>query len=168
MTPEQQREEISKAYTAAIAAHCGFKLGTWSQDDDCLDVTIGAAGALGGGTLAGPKLDLQLKCSSDQRHVHDEHISWSLKRAHYDRLCHDSHTPMLLVILMLPEDTGAWISYSNEQLIMRRCAYWANLHGRDPIPGDEGSATIHVPKHNLFCPDSLRAMMTKISRGEPL
>jgi len=43
VTPNQQREELSKAYVAAVAARCGFKLGTWNQDDDCLDVTIGAA-----------------------------------------------------------------------------------------------------------------------------
>ncbi|PRQ09795.1 DUF4365 domain-containing protein [Enhygromyxa salina] len=168
MTPNQQREEISKAYIAAIAARCGYKLGTWSQDDDCLDVTIGVAGVLGGGTLAGPKIDLQLKCSSDQRHVHDQHIAWSLERAHYDRLRHDCHTPILLVVLMLPADEHEWISYSNEELIMRRCAYWEHLHGRLPLVGDAATTTIHIPRTNLFCPDSLRSMMTRISRGDAL
>ncbi len=52
MTPNRQREEISKAYVAAVAARCGFKLGEWSQDDGCLDSTIAAAGVLGGGTLS--------------------------------------------------------------------------------------------------------------------
>jgi hypothetical protein len=168
MTPDQQREEISKAYVAAIVARCGYKLGTWSQDDDCLDVTVGAAGVLGSGTLAGPKIDLQLKCSNDQRHIHDEHIAWSLPRAHYDRLRHDSHTPILLIVLMLPADEHEWISYSHEQLILRRCAYWENLHGRAALAGEAASTTLHIPKNNLFCPQSLRSMMTRISQGDTL
>lgn len=31
MTPEQQKEEISKAYVHAVAARSGFAAGLWSQ-----------------------------------------------------------------------------------------------------------------------------------------
>jgi hypothetical protein len=167
MTPEQQREELSKAYVAALAARCGFKLGTWSQDGDCLDVTIGAP-SVGVGTLARPKLDLQLKSSSDPSHVHNEHISWSLKRAHYDHLRQESHVPILLVVLVLPAESSDWLSHSPEELVMRRCAYWENLRGREPISGNAGSTTLHIPKANLFSPKNLEAMMAKIRRGEAL
>jgi hypothetical protein len=47
MTPKQQREEISKAYVHAVAARCGYKVGTWSQDAGCIDVSIAASGILG-------------------------------------------------------------------------------------------------------------------------
>jgi hypothetical protein len=37
MTPEQHKEEISKAYLYAVAARCAFKVGTWTQDSGGLD-----------------------------------------------------------------------------------------------------------------------------------
>jgi hypothetical protein len=81
VTPKQRKEELSKAYLAALAARLGFKLGSWSQDDDCIDVTIGAAGKLGGGTLSSPKLDIQLKCTSNPAQERDDavvhHRQWS-------------------------------------------------------------------------------------------
>jgi hypothetical protein len=168
VTPNQQREELSKAYVAAVAARCGFKLGTWSQDDDCLDVTIGAAGVLGGGTLAGPKLDIQLKASSDPGHVHPEHVSWSLSRQHYDILRGKTCSPRILVVLVLPTDEDEWVHHSADSLILRRCAYWESLHGREPIDGLEESTTIHIPKTNVFSPSTLQRLMEKVSREEAL
>lgn len=106
MTPNQQLEELSEAYVTAVAASCGFKIGSWSQDDDCLDLTIGAPGVLGGGTLRSPKIDVQLKCSSDPRHEHKEHLVWSLRRDHYDKLRAPSLVPHLLVVVMLPADAN--------------------------------------------------------------
>jgi hypothetical protein len=166
VTPNQQREELSKAYVAAVAARCGFKLGTWSQDDDCLDVTIGAAGILGGGTLAGPKLDIQLKASSDPRHVLPEHISWSLRREHYDLLRGRACSPRILVVLVLPEEEGEWMHHTADSLILRRCAYWESLRGRGPIDGPQESTTVHVPKTNVFSPSTLQRLMEKVSREE--
>ncbi|MCX4241639.1 DUF4365 domain-containing protein [Paraliomyxa miuraensis] len=168
MTPEQQREELSKAYVAAIAARCGFKLGVWSQDDDCLDVTIGSAGVLGGGILAGPKLDLQLKSSSDQRHVHDDYISWSLSRSHYDKLRSDACSPRILVVLMLPKEELEWVRHSPESLVLRRCAYWDSLHGRGPIEDTRDSTTVRIPKQKVLSPTALHSLMVKVSRKEPL
>lgn len=168
MTPQQRQEELSKAYVAAVAARCGFKLGVWSQDDDCLDVTIGTAGVLGGGMLAGPKLDLQLKASSDQRHVHDEHIAWSLPRKHYDQLRSDACAPRILVVLLLPTDEDDWVRHSPEALILRRCAYWDSLHGRAPLEGSTDSTTVHIPRSQVFSPETLNALMVKVSRKEAL
>ena len=79
MTPEQQQEEISRAYVHAVAARYGFKIGSWSVDDDCLDITIGCAGALGGGTIASPKIDLQLKCTTQQHLIKKTYVSWQLE-----------------------------------------------------------------------------------------
>jgi hypothetical protein len=168
VTPKQQREELSKAYVAAVAARCGFKLGVWSQDDDCLDVTVGAAGVLGGGTLAGPKLDLQLKASNDPSHVHSEHISWSLSRDHYDILRGKALSPRILVVLVLPVKEDDWLHHSAESLILRRCAYWESLRGRDAIEGLAGSTTVHIPRTNIFSPLTLRELMEKVSREELL
>jgi hypothetical protein len=75
VTPEQRKEELSRAYLHAVAAKCGFALGNWTQDQSCIDVTVGAAGVLGGGSLADPKLDVQLKCTANQTLVRSDHVA---------------------------------------------------------------------------------------------
>lgn len=165
MTPEQQKEEISRAYVYAIAACCGFAVSNWSQDQGCVDVSIGASGALGGGTLEDPRIDLQLKCTSDARHLHEEHITWQLSRAHYDKLRARSSSPKLLVVLVLPEREAEWMEHGIESLTIRRCAWWLSLSGMPPITTE--SKNLHLPRTNVFSPEQLKSMMERVSRGEP-
>jgi hypothetical protein len=131
MTPKQQREEISKAYVHAVAARCGYKVGTWSQDAGCIDVSIAASGILGAGIHSDPQLDLQLKATDDPRHVlRDGRVTFTLPRAHYDRLVAPRSIPKVLVVLVLPEDASLWVSHTAEQLVLRRCAWWRRMASR--------------------------------------
>ncbi|MDY7229403.1 DUF4365 domain-containing protein [Hyalangium rubrum] len=166
MTREQQKEEISKAYVHAVAARCGFAVGQWSQDQGCVDVSIGASGALGGGTLEDPRIDLQLKCTSDAGHVREDHIAWQLSRSHYDKLRARSSVPKLLVVLVLPEREAEWMRHSVEALIIKRCAYWLSMSGMPAVSSE--SRVVQLPRTNLFSPEQLNAMMERVSRGEPL
>lgn len=167
MTPNQRREKLSRAYVAAVAARCGFKLGTWSQDDDGLDVTIGAAGVLGGGTLAGPKLDVQLKCSSDGRRDRGDAVVWQLRRVDYESLRAPACAPRVLVVLMLPGDEDHWVEHTPESLILRRCAYWRALRDAPVLDGDAESVRVEIPKSSVFSPPALAQIMERISGGEP-
>ena len=166
MTPEQRKEELSRAYVHAVAARCGFAVGSWSQDQGCVDVSIGAGSALGGGTLEDPRLDLQLKCTSDVRHQTEDHIVWKLSRVHYDKLRARSSIPKLLVVLVLPGTEPEWMEHSPEALVIRRCAYWLSMVGMPPITTE--SKVVHLPRTHVFSPEQLRSMMERVSRGEPL
>jgi hypothetical protein len=166
MTPEQQREEFSKAYVAAVAARAGCKLGSWSQDSGCLDVTVGTASAFGGG-LAAPKLDLQLKASAKHRPVSEGLLGWSLKRPHFDILRRRTQVPHILVALVLPEHEDEWMVQSEHELSIRRCAYWVHLLGEPPIAADTGkSTTIRIPESQVFSPITLLALLERSGRGE--
>ena len=46
MTEEQQKEELSRAYVLAVAAKAGFSCTTPRVDDDSVDLTVMARGAL--------------------------------------------------------------------------------------------------------------------------
>ncbi len=166
MTPEQRQEELSRAYLHAVAAKCGFALGNWTQDQSCIDVTVGAAGVLGGGSLADPKLDVQLKCTANQTLIRQDHVALQLTRPQYERLIAKSFVPKILVVLVLPEDEGQWVIHSPEQLMLRRCAYYKVTTG---LPGIAAESTVlHVPLVNVFSPDALRAMLGRLSRAEAL
>ena len=118
--------------------------------------------------MTGPKLDLQLKASTDQQHDHDEHVAWSLPRAHYDKLRSNSMAPRLLVVLMLPEKLEDAVVHTVEHLLVRRCAYWICLKGQPAITGSAKSTTVHIDKKNVFSPDALAEMMEKASREEDI
>ena len=164
MTPEQRQEELSRAYLHAVAAKCGFALGSWTQDQSCIDVTVGVVGVLGGGTLADPKLDVQLKCTANQSLIKEDHVALQVKRQHYDRLIARASVPKVLVVLVLPEQEGEWVVHSHEQLLLRRCAYYLVTTG---LPGITTESTVvHVPLVNVLSPDAMTAMLERLSRGE--
>jgi hypothetical protein len=169
MTPEQQKEEISKAYVYAVAASCGYKIGNWTVDDGRLDTTIGSSGLLGGGTLASPKLDLQLKCSNDQSILHSDFVSWTLSREHYDDLRRRASDPHLLVVLTLPEKEAEWIECTPQQLIIRRCAFWVKMTGMPEITdAAQKNKSVRLPHTQVFSPVQLKGLMEKLSREEEI
>lgn len=165
MTPEQRMEELSKTYLFAVSAACGYAVAHWSQDQDCIDATLGAPGVLGGGHFADPKLDVQLKSTSNPALLRDEHVALQLPRKQYERLARRSFAPKLLVVLVLPVDEPTWVEVTAEHLLLRRCAYFLHASALEPITTD--SKVVHVPFTQRFTPDALRAMMERVSRGEP-
>lgn len=163
MTPEQQKEEISKAYVHAVAAACGYSIAAWSQDHGCVDTTVGAASAIGAGHLTRPKVDIQIKASTQEAVDHNEFVTCTLDVAHYDSLRAKAQIPHILVVLLLPKDIGQAVEHSVQQLMIRRCAYWVKMTGMPDATGDK--KTVRIPKINVFSPDALRDMLTKISQG---
>jgi hypothetical protein len=165
MTPQQLQEEISKAYLHAVAAKCGFSVASWSQDHGCVDTTVGAASPVGGGYLYRPKVDVQLKATTRAGVEHDDFVSWTLDIEHYDSLRARAHTPHLLVVLLLPDDISESVEHTIDHLLIRRCAYWVNMTGMKAAPGKAKSKTIRLPKINLFSPEALQGILTRISGG---
>jgi hypothetical protein len=162
MTPEQQKEELSKAYVHAIAARNRFKLREWAVDDGCVDVTVAAGGPLGGGKYDDPRIDLQLKCTSRATVVKKDCIAWPLKRAHYEKLVASKIIPHLLVVLVLPPREEDWLEHSVDELILRRCAYWVKMTGMPAI--STPTTTVRLPRTNHFSPRQLKALLTTFSR----
>ena len=168
MTPEQRQEEIMKAYIQAIAAKCSVAVSDWTQDQGCVDCTLGAASSVGGGRLARPKVDLQMKATTQQKRVeHAEYISWPLKISHYDQMRAPSPIPMVLAVLLLPAAVETSVEHTLEHILIRRCAFWVNMVGMPAVP-EQDSKTVHLPKENVFSPDALTLMLDKVSRGEQL
>jgi len=167
MTPKQQREEISKAYVHAVAARCGFKVGNWSQDAGCIDVSIAATGIVGAGTFIDPQVDLQLKASDDPRHIlQDGRVACTIRHAHHEQLVAARSIPKLLVVLVLPTDAEQWITHTPESLILRRCAWWKRMTGEPSLsPSREGYVTVHLPQSQHFSPQGLQDLMQRVSMG---
>lgn len=78
-----------------------------------------------------------------------------------------SLVPRILVVFTLPEDERQWLTFTEESLILRRCAYWLSLRGAPPTP-NETSQTVRLSRGRTFDLDTLRDLLRKVAREEEL
>lgn len=158
LTSADREEALSRAYVDAVAAGAGYIVATMNFDRDGIDVEIRAGGALR------PCLDLQLKATINLGEANGGEFRFPLKRRNYDLLRLPTMVPRLLVVLSLPADESEWLSVTAEQLILRRCAFWANLTGL-PETVNKDSDTVSILEKNLFDVEGLKALMKDASNG---
>lgn len=160
----QQKEQFSVAYLRAVAAAAGVTLSRADVDDDSIDwgvVAPGGAGAL----PARPRVELQLKCTS-QDVMHQDHLAYALPLKNYNDLrLIDLVVPRILVVVVVPDAVADWLVQTEDQLVVRRCAYWVSLRGR-PDVDNEHSVTVHVPRQQILRPESLQEILSGIQAGQ--
>jgi len=165
MDISQRKEQFSRAYVHAVATVAGFSLYRPDVDDDSIDLTI--AGRGGQGIPRPPRIEIQLKCTSKDR-LRSQHLVYPLKRKNYDDLRPlDLVVPRLLVVMTVPDVESEWLHQSEEELSLRRCAYWSSLRGLDEMKNVR-SISIRLPRRNVFSVEGLRSLMKRAGDKEPL
>jgi hypothetical protein len=163
MDLSQQKEQFSFAYVRAVAAAAGFGVSEPSVDDDSIDLMIASRSTTG--TVKRPRLELQVKCTEGEA-LADESFSYPLKIKNYDDLRDpDVLVPRVLVVVKVPAEVDQWAASSDEELILRRCGYWASLRGMDATE-NKATVSISVRREDRFTVDGLRAMMQRIEQKE--
>lgn len=112
-------------------------------------------------------LDFQLKASVNWE-IADNHVVYDLEAKTYTdmvrRRDQEGAIPLILILLCLPDERELWLSISEEMLIMKKCCYWHLITGE---PSDNTSTVrIKIPTSNLFCPDALNELLSKVEEGE--
>jgi hypothetical protein len=159
---DQRKEQFSRAYVKALAAVTGFAWSVPSVDDDSVDLILSKKG--GNGTCLSPRLEPQLKCTSDPAPTEPE-FSFSLKMKNYNELrLKRVMVPRILVVVFVPTELNDWLKHSETELAMRRCAYWFSLRGM-PVSTNAISQTVRMQKSQTFNVDSLDQIMQRISEG---
>ena len=151
-------EQLSRAYVQALAAGAGYTTSTPSLDRDSVDLEIHAGGA------RRPKLDLQLKATTDLGPEIENAYWFSLKVKNYNDLRVETLVPRILVVLVLPKSEDKWLTVTAEELILRRCAYWKSLAGA-PETTNRSSVAVSVPIGNRFDIHALRSLMDRARTG---
>jgi hypothetical protein len=72
--------------------------------------------------------------------------------------------PRILVVLALPESEDKWLSVTAQELILRRCAYWASL-ACEPETENKSSIAVSLPMGNRFDIGALRSLMDRARTG---
>lgn len=156
-----QKEQFSLAYVHAVASVAGFSLFSFNVDDDSIDIGIGATGYVG--AVRSPRIELQLKCT-ELVEGDDVSIKHKLKRKNYDDLRPtDLHVPRFLVVTRVPDDTSQWLTHTEEELVLRRCAYWVSLRGEPDR--DQQSITVTLPRNNVFDVAGLTRLVESVGKG---
>lgn len=163
MDSNKQKEQFGNAFVVAVAAAAGFVTGKWDVDDDSVDWQIAAA--RGSGTLRSPRVELQLKCTTNANIV-DGSIHFPLPAKNYEDLIPENlSVPRILVVVVVPKQLSDWITLSDESLILRNCAYWTSLRGLTPSE-NEFSVTVDIPLIQRFDVCALGGIMERIRAGE--
>lgn len=110
-------------------------------------------------------IDVQLKCTSQAINIADDHIKWRLPKDHYNKLRATRHyNHRILVVCTAPLDFESWLNVSDDEMVLKGCGYWQNLHGWPEISA--ASKTVKVPKARPFNVEQLLGMLKRIGEGE--
>jgi hypothetical protein len=142
---------------------CG--VGSRHEDNNGVDARLTAWGPFpGGGYLTEVDINVQLKATIGLPTGDATHFSYFLQgKQRYDDLRSETvGTHRILVVLFLPKNAEEWLSHSEDELVLRRCAYWVSLRGA-PATSNSSGVTVKLPKKQLFDPQGLAALAARIS-----
>ncbi|KLU25816.1 hypothetical protein EOS_13120 [Caballeronia mineralivorans PML1(12)] len=165
-----RESELSYAYLHAIASHAGVNCKTSNRHDDNAGIDAVLTGwepFPNGGCLTEVDVKVQLKASVKTPFDDGESLSYFLfGTQQYDDLRRVTHaSPQILAVLFLPPKAEDWLTHSQEQLVLRKCAYWVSLRGAPPTNNHAG-VTVRIPKNQVFDGAGLMQLMASISRHE--
>jgi len=66
---------------------------------------------------------------------------------------------------VVPEDPADWLDLTEDRMIMRRCGYWTSLRGAAPT-NNKTSVTIEIPRLQVFSPEALQGIMSRLERRD--
>lgn len=162
------KEELSYAYIHAVASRAGFSCESVRKDRDSVDLHICGRGRLDEeSTVVSPQLAVQLKAHVLDP-VPDQSFDFRLRRKNYDDLrAPNPMIPRILVVFTMPRDPAAWVAISEDELVLRRCAYWCSLLGL-PDSRNEQYEGVRIDRKNVLNGQALRGLMVMASREQEI
>lgn len=169
ITQQHREEQLSRAYVNAVTAQAGHIF-------DRSEIDYGVDGALkhvknfnGRHSCSGHSIDVQLKATTTW-FERENQIVYDIEAKTYNDLIKRVNTPhgtpMILIVLCLPENQEDWLTVSHEQLILKRSCYWCCLSGTST--NNQKSRRIEIPKANLLDCTAISQLLQKVVDGETL
>ena len=167
MQTTQIKEDISISYISALCAYAGISYEIIRHDDDSTDGILRKRIFLDRGRKFEAGLRIQLKCTSSLSQYTDngDTIIYKLKAKNYNDLCLQSTTPIILGLLILPEDKEQWINWTKEELLIRGCMYWADFSLEAELSNKE-TVNVTISKKHVINAESLQKILERIAKEE--
>jgi hypothetical protein len=169
LTQQDIEAQLSYAYLHAVVSHAGFDCqhATPSQDKQGIDAIIAAYGSFPDSIKTQVTINVQLKATIEQPVDNGTHLSYFVKEIkRYDKL-RDNHCDpaRILVVLFLPPQHADWLSHSENELILKNCAYWVSLRNAPGSENDTGK-TVKIPKEQMLNVENLKTLVKRLAQGD--
>jgi hypothetical protein len=161
----QMQEALSRAYVRAVAARAGLICESISPDFG-FDLFLRSVQKHGKQYWdSGPQLDIQLK-STTWFDLRETEVVSDLEVRAYNLLRQVSRErpPCVLVLFVMPRDESLWLTQSEDELILRHCAYWMSFRGAAPTE-NETSIRVVIPRGNAFSVEGVQQLLAQMQRG---
>ena len=164
MDTAERKEELSMAYISALCAMAGISFDRQSHDDDSTDAIIKKLVTISDGRKCESVLRIQLKSTSSPSQYKDNEdgVTYTLKAKNYNDLRTVSTTPIILALLILPEDEGDWMTWTQEELMIKGKMYWQSFESSREIE-NKHSISVKIPKENYVNADTLLELLQKVA-----
>lgn len=159
MTEKVIMEELSKSFLETIANRQGYFNST--SRDYGTDLTIRKANLCPFRKrylTSGKAVDIQIKAVSQKyvKYLDDDSkdiIKYSLEVKNYNDLVvraneNGKFIPLILAVFVIPDDKLNWVTLSEEELIIRKCAFFYEIDPFATESGNKSAVTINIPKSN--------------------
>ena len=155
------KEDLSMSYLSTLCAKAGIAYERTIHDSDSTDATVAKIIKVGKESIRS-ELRVQLKAtsSSSQYHKSDTTITYKLKAKNYNDMCGQATTPIILCLLVLPEDPSEWVHWTQEELMLRGCMYWADFSDQPPTK-NESTITVELARQNMLNSEALDGLLRR-------
>lgn len=156
-------EDLSISYLRAVAAQAQVVFDLKHRDVNSKDAELSKTIETKDGPFPAD-LHVQLKSTYSSYVDLGAEISYPLKIKNYNDLRRKTTTPIILCLLILPQDKTAWVTQTPDELILRHCMYWISLKGY-PDTQNEDTISIKIPKTNILNKESLCNILNQIANN---
>lgn len=156
LTDNDRKEQLSRAYVAAIAAHSGFTVSIPVPDRDSIDIQVSS------GTSRRASVQFQLKATSSPDWIGND-LRFQLKQKNFNELALERQVPLLLAVMVLPSAEADWLSVSPDKLVLKRCVWWHSLI-REPQT-NQGSKQVVISGASVLDQSALIDLIDRSEKG---
>jgi hypothetical protein len=160
-----RQEQLSLAFVRMITYEAGCAVKTHDTDYDGVDITLTSSAQYA--VWYGAEFELQLKATTQQRYLRDDHLAWPMKRKPYQKLTKQNrYNRAYLGVLLLPPEAEKWLVVEPRRLIFEGRMFWEAASAFDQIADGVEEKTVHLPRSNVFDREQLLGIMKTIGDGE--
>jgi hypothetical protein len=161
MTENDIKEQLSNNYIKIIAANRGYLLDKPEKDYGVDFMVSRVFPYTNNGSTRYLKdnkyIDIQLKATTENGVIIDNAsntVKYTLEVKNFNDLVirknSNNLTPLVLILYVLPVDRNNWVGINNNEILLRKSAYWYMPAEGTAISNNTSSVTISIPQANVL------------------
>lgn len=167
------KEMLSHSYLSSIASYIGaaFIPMPRTMDNDGADASIRMPmGRMEGVRNPNPALDVQMKATSTPGFDREmRYLNFDIGTGNYQRMHNaDRSPPIILMVLVLPEDKSEWLKVEDEKQTQTRYMLWYNVADCTEKINNKKTIRLKIPLNNRVNADSLSYLLKKSANMEAI